>query len=168
MVRSPKKKKFFSKMMDAVVDLLNNLHMQTRSHLITPHFAESSSMTSPLILKPSKAAARFFMLYILSPPAARQAETRLAKHLIFISCQAGSCANPDVTLFQLSPMYVSACVCKGSARNQIQRWPRKFSRPATDGRPLGFLGQELSLRCLRLRFRAIIEGQFYSGVNGIT
>jgi len=28
-----------------------------------------------------------------------------------------------------------------------------------------FLGQEVSLRCLRWRYRAIIEGQFLSGVN---
>jgi hypothetical protein len=40
-------------------------------------------------------------------------------------------------------------------------------QPPTESQ-LGFLGEELSLRCLRLRFRAIIEGQCHSGVNGIT
>jgi hypothetical protein len=41
------------------------------------------------------------------------------------------------------------------------------AQPQTEGQ-LGFLGQEVSLRCLRPRFRAFIEGQFHSGVNGIT
>jgi hypothetical protein len=33
---------------------LNNLPMQTRSHVITPQHAGSSSMTSLLILKPAR------------------------------------------------------------------------------------------------------------------
>jgi hypothetical protein len=36
-------------------------------------------------------------------------------------------------------MPASACVCKGSARNQD---PSKFFKPATDGCQRGFLGQE--------------------------
>jgi hypothetical protein len=36
------------------------------------------------------------------------------------------------------------------------------AQPPTEGQ-LGFLGQQVSLRCLRLRFRANIEGQFIVG-----
>jgi hypothetical protein len=65
-----------------------------------------------------------------------------------------------------------ACEClrmqgQRSGPDPAVRFEVLQAQPPTESQ-LGFLGQEVSLRCLRLRFRAIMEGQFHSGVNGIT
>ena len=107
--------------------------MQTRSHIITPpsqHRILINDFTSNS--EAFEAATKSFMVCLPSCPSrASKEDTRPQREFLCLPSRLSSfLMNHSFSYPCCITRLASACVCKGSARNHLQRCASKTSRPS--------------------------------------